>query len=651
MPTQQLINTIRTGTLYREFQIRQDAVDGEKRTIDLTFSSEEPYDRFWGVEILDHNVKSVIMDRLKDSGPVLVDHDRRDHVGVIERAWIGNDRRGHANIRLGKSSRAEEIFQDITDGIRVHVSVGYRIHKMILEETDGDRDTMRATKWEPFEISLVSIPADNTVGVGRAWQNNNNTHKIEVYKEVNMPNTTENDQAVSGENAAVSAPATRAADPPPAVDPPVDLDAVRRDAAEREMKRIQDIYALAARFNMRQQADDAIKDGLSVDQFRGVILDSLPEDNVAPITIEDPAVGLSPRDQRNYSLFRALRALAFRKTSQERVFEEAAAFEFEVSRAAAEKLSVNPQGMLIPYDIYMSRDVGWYRGNLPPGNLQRTLTAGTATDGAELVADNLLAGSFIDVLRNLTVVMMAGARALTGLVGDISIPRKTSGSSAGWVATEGGNVSQSEPQFDQVQMVPKTLGAYAEITRDLLLQSSLDIENLVRDDLAMAVAIAIDLAALYGSGASGQPTGVSNQTGINTPTNFAAAVPTWAEVVAMESAVAVDNALTGNLAYIIEPSMRGSLKTTEKASSTAKFIWDDNNMVNGYPPYVTNQITSGDVFFGNWRDLLIAFWGGLDVLIDPYTNSLAGTLRIVVHESVDIGVRHPVSFAYNNDGI
>ena len=628
MPT---TKTIETGQLYRDAAIERDAINEDARTVDLTYSSEDPYERWWGTEILDHGKKSVILNRLKNDGPVLVDHDRRDIVGVIEKAWIGRDRRGHAKIRLGKSDRANEIFNDIIDGIRVKISIGYWIHKMVLEEENEGHETMRAMSWEPFEISLVSIPADDTVGVNRAWEIRTDNHKTIVYKEeITMPDPIKpkNDD-------------NRVADPPAAPNSEtVDIDAVKREAAEKEMKRIQDINVLAARFNMRDKADKAIADGLTVDQFRAVILDNIPEDNVKPITVADPTIGLGDREKQEYSLFRALRAMAFRNTPQEKLFHDAAGFEREVSNAAAKTLSLNPKGFVIPYDIYMSREVPWRKQDAPQ---TRDLSAGVATAGGHLIADNLLSGSFIDVLRNLSVVMNAGARALTGLVGDVSIPRKTAGSSAGWVATEGADVGQSEPAFDQVNMVPKTLGAYSEITRDLLLQSSLDIENLVRDDLA------IDLASHYGSGSSGQPTGIANQTGINTPTAFAAAVPTWAEVVAMESAVATDNALMGSLHYVIEAAMRGSLKTTEKATNTAKFIWDDNNMLNGYPPLVTNQITSGDVFFGNYRDLLVAFWGGLDVLIDPYTNSLSGTLRIVVHESTDIAVRHPESFAYNND--
>lgn len=279
----------------------------------------------------------------------------------------------------------------------------------------------------------------------------------------------------------------------------------------------------------------------------------------------------------------------------------------------------------------------------------RVLTAGTATDGAELVADNLMAGSFVDVLRNLSICLLLGARTMHGLVGDVLVPRKTSGAAAGWIATEGGDVSASEAQFDQISLTPKTLGCYSQITRNLMLQSTPDAEQLIKIDLAAAVATAIDAAALYGTGASGQPTGISNVTGINAPTAFAAAVPTFAEVVALESAVAVDNANIGSLGYAINPALAGSLKTTPKVSGFPMYVLEDGRM-NGHRVAISSQVTDGDMFYGNWSDLLFGFWGGLDILVDPYTNALSGTVRVICHQSVDVGVRHPVSFAFNNDG-
>ena len=159
----------------------------------------------------------------------------------------------------------------------------------------------------------------------------------------------------------------------------------------------------------------------------------------------------------------------------------------------------------------------------------------------------------------------------------------------------------------------------------------------------------MDKACLEGTGTGGQPTGLLNTTGVNQVTNFAAANPTFAEVVGLETAVALDNALMGNLAYILGAGMYGALKTTEKASGTAQFV-DDGSTINGYRSLVSNQATAGNLYFGNFSDVLIGLFGGLDLTIDPYTHSKSGTIRVVALQSMDVAVRHAQSFAFGNDG-
>jgi len=245
--------------------------------------------------------------------------------------------------------------------------------------------------------------------------------------------------------------------------------------------------------------------------------------------------------------------------------------------------------------------------------------------------------------------MAAGARMLTGLNGNVSIPTKATASAGGWISTEGGAAGESEPTFGAISMSPKTVGAFTDMTRQMILQSSLDVEALVRDDLTQALAIAIDKGGLEGSGSSGQPTGILNTSGVNTVTAFAAAVPTFAEMVSLETAVAADNALLGNLAYITDAATAGGLKTKAKDAGSGMFVLEGGE-ANGYPVIVSQQATAGNVYFGNFNDLLIGMWGGLDITVDPYTSSNTGTVRIVALQSVDVGVRHAVSFAYGNDG-
>lgn len=346
-------------------------------------------------------------------------------------------------------------------------------------------------------------------------------------------------------------------------------------------------------------------------------------------------IGLTKIEAKNYSFKKAILAQL-----EPMAYREDAAFELECSQAAAQKYGGNPRGLLVPNDVlYLTRD----------------LNATTATAGGNLVATDLLSGSFIDVLRNLSVVMGMGATTLSNLQGNVAIPRKTSGATAAWISSEGGDAAQSEPTFDHVTLSPKTVGGYANATRQILIQSSIDIESMIRADLAAGIASAIDLAALYGSGTSGQPTGIANTVGINAPTNFAAAIPSWPEIVAMETSVAVDNALQGNLGYLVEPSMRGSLRVTEKFSGTGEMVWGSHvkskDLLNEYKTGVTSQVTSGDIFFGNWADLLIGLWGGLEILVNPYKYSKSGSVEISALQSVDIAARHPESFAFNNDGV
>lgn len=199
-------------------------------------------------------------------------------------------------------------------------------------------------------------------------------------------------------------------------------------------------------------------------------------------------------------------------------------------------------------------------------------------------------------------------------------------------------------------MSPKTIGAFTEYTRQLLLQSSIDIEAFVRSDLVRVLALGLDLGNFYGSAASGQPRGIANQAGVNT-TTFGATNPTFAEIVAMESAVAADNADIGTLGYAFNSAMRGHFKSTEKFSSTGQTIWEPGNTINGTKTGVSNQMTAGDVIYGNFADLVLGFWGGLDLMSDPYSLSTSGGHRVVALQSTDVAVRNVESFCVSNDGI
>ena len=406
----------------------------------------------------------------------------------------------------------------------------------------------------------------------------------------------------------------------------VDIAAVEADAKKAAQRNAAQIVELGARHSRSDLAQKAIADGKSIEEFRGELLEVIGSERA----LEAQDVGMTNNEVKRFSLVRAIHALA---NPTDRNAQEAASFEFECSRAASDQYGRAAQGIMLPAEVLR--------------NWKRDLNS---ADEAALFTDDFRGGDFIDVLRNSSSVMQAGARMLGGLSGDVKIPKKTAAASAAWIASEGGVASESEMTVGQVSMSPKTLGAFTDITRQLLIQSSLDVEALVRDDLAQSIALAIDLAGLEGSGASGQPTGILSTSGVNTVTAFAAANPTFAEVVTLETAVAEDNALLGNLAYIMPAAMYGALKTTEKAASTAQFVVEPGGTINGYRAIVSNQGTAGNLYFGNFADLLVGMFGGLDIVVDPYTNSTSGTIRVVALQSIDVAVRHAVSFAFGNDG-
>jgi len=604
---------IKTGDLTRSFNLDRAAIDTEDRTVALSFSSEEPVERWFGLEILDHSPESVDMSRLENKAPLLLNHDSSDQIGVVESASIESGR-GKAVVRFSKSKHADEIFQDIIDGIRTGISVGYRILEMKLEETKDDIDSYRAMKWLPFEISSVPIPADGSVGIGRADVEGDHLTTI-----TNLKTKNKEVKKMTTEKT-----------------PNIDAATVARDAVAADRARSQEIDAIVAKHPELKEVGAQFKNNdRSMDEFRGVALDSITKNQPTQAAIEDTKIGMTDEQTDNFSIVRAVNALVTGNWND-------AGFEREMSDEMASKLGKRAQGFYIPTDVLM-----------------RDINVTTATAGGHTVATDLLSGSFIDMLRNKMSVVGLGATMLNDLVGNIAIPRQTGGATSYWVA-ESGAVTESQAAFDQVTMSPKTVGSMSDISRKMLLQSSLDVESFVRNDLATSLALAIDSAAINGSGASNQPKGILNQTGIGSVvggTNGAAA--DWADVVDLESAVAVDNADMGALGFLTNAAVRGSLLQTEKSSGTGQYVWSDNDTLRGYGAAVSNQVPSNgtkgsgtnlsSMIFGNFNDLIIGTWGGIDINVDTSTGSSSGTVRVVALQDVDVAVRHAESFAAMTD--
>jgi HK97 family phage major capsid protein len=597
-----------TGIQRRGFVLNREAIDESARTVTLSFSSGTPVRRWFGWEILSHDKGAVDLDRINNRGALLLNHDPDKQIGVVEEATVSGGK-GRAVVRFSESALGAEIFNDVKAGIRANVSVGYEVRKVEPAGKIEGEESFRVTQWEPLELSIVSIPADKRVGVGRSKGNQF------MDTDLDSPEIQEGENQLHRE-----------------------LVAIGRAAMGAGLK---DGPVLAQR---------AIVAGDSVETFRKLIMarmknaEPLGEHERRPefrsetrnvsqgLWTRENCIGLSEDECGNFSIVRALGQIARNGRLD--------GLEGEASRAA-EKLygrSAPGPGFTIPLDVLIHQQRAIQN---------RTLTAGSNTAGGFLVASEMLTESFVDKLRNRAVIAETGARILTGLRGDIVIPKLTGDVTASWL-TETATVSDSDLTLGELVLTPNRVAATNKFSKQLAMQTGLDVETLVRDNMAKQIALSWDLKAIAGSGNAAEPLGILNTSGLSTAVTFGAAA-TWAKVVEFETNLAANNADSGSIAFIVSTATRGKWKTAQKVSGQAVFLWE-NDTVNGYRAFATNQIPSGDkVIFGNFADMIIGMWGGMDVVVDSYSLATSNQIRVTSQLHCDIGLQRPTSFVISTD--
>lgn len=598
-------------------------IDEENRVFEISFSSEARIMRFgWFenfIEILDHNPESVRMERINShSAPFLVAHDRKTQIGIVENGEIdGSEKRGKARIRLSKTKAARDYWQDIKDGIRNTVSVGYRIYKAVLEEENEDGpNAWRIMDWEPVEISLEPTPSDISVGVGRSESADLNDFEI-VNPQRNLPMSVKKEEKK------------------PATPPQVDVTEIETSAARKAEKRFTEMMEIGEKFGMISEAQQAFRTGKTVEQFRGMVLEKLEEKK--HINTQQAGLGLSEKDINNYSFQRVIQA----QIPGSRI---EAGYELELSREIGKRLGSEPQGIFVPHEIMVRSNKALH--GLFHEMQTRDVTSG-AGSGADLIGTDHLAGSFIELLRNKSIITNLGATVLSGLVGDISIPKQTGAATAYWVA-EGGDATESQPTFGSLTMTPKFVTGFVQFTRKMLLQSNPSIEALVLNDLLRVIALAVDAQAISGDGTGNTPVGLLNTSGIGAVTGTSL---DWEKVVGFETDVAEANADDlGSMAYLTRPTVNGILKTREKAANTAMYLVN-NGQMNGYPVAVSNQVPAATLIFGVFSQIIVGYWGALDVLVDPFTLAKSGGIGVHAYQAADLGIRQGAAFSAANGDI
>lgn len=659
--------------LFRAATIEPGSIDAKNKTLRMSISSDVPYKRYdyWNdeeyYEVLDHSPSGMDESRLKAGLPILFNHDRNQHLGRA--TSFSND--GHkcsVDVKFSESDFAQGKMRDAIAGVLPDTSVGYTV------EDDGecidakDGIPVYRFKWQIYEASLVTVPADISVGVGRQRSKpSGDPREISITDQkeiVDLSLENENKDSQQRENrttenetpemkkknlkfreADTGANATSGSAP--------NLQVVRDEsetaANTKQLKRIADILDLAKHFadkglagrqiDTSDLANEYIRSGKTCAEFQDAVVRG-SNFKPAKIVTDNPdanKIGMEAKDLEKYSIVRAINCLASKRPLDG---VEKAAHDAHVKLTGRETEGI---GFWIPQDV-----LSFNRGGV--SEQVRALFTNVYNAAGAFVNTDLLAGSLIELLRNKLTVMRMGARSLSGLNGNVAIPLQSGGATASWLA-ENATIAESTQTVGQLGLTPHRLGASTSYTYQLLAQSSVDVENFVREDLMRVLAIAKDLAAIAGTGVSGQPLGILNTTNLSTSVTFAnAQTMLYSDALIFENNVAINNADLGKLGYLTTPTVRKNAKSVaEIAAANSNPVWK-NDIVNGFTAFASNQVpTATSVIFGNWDDLIIADWAGSQVIVDPYSLSLQGQVRVVMQQLCDNGLRHAKSFSVSTN--
>jgi HK97 family phage major capsid protein/HK97 family phage prohead protease len=605
----------RADLVHRAMDMDDRAIDEETRTVMVGVSSEEPVKRSFGMEVIDHSRESMNLEFLNSGrAPLLLDHDMERQIGVVESVKLDEEaRRLRAKVRFGRGDLSSEVFNDVTDSIRQNISVGYRVDNRV--EREGDPEEYYRVATTPMEISIVSIPADQSslVGVGRS-----SSEPLHATLEI------KGDDKMSD----------------------IDLDAVRAEAAKTAQKNAKEIMTLARKHNKADMGEEALGRGASIDEFRGELLEAIGNQ---PLETPAHVVDVPVKEKREYSLGKMIRAQINHDWKD-------AGFEREMHDEIAVRTGRQSEGFYIP-------DFAWRAGAMA--------TAATGAVGDENVVDNFIptihrGDMFIEALRSKQVMAALGVTFMGGLTNRIKMPKFSTGASAGFVEELGAVADQSQTDAG-VTLQPRTMGAYVDIGRLALKESIPALDQIVQDDLLRALADKLEATAISGSGSSGEPTGILNDgnvgnVDISSGTDVAAL--TWADltdlVKTVEDANGVINQAT--LGWLTNPKVKAKMANTVKVASTDSIMLlnDPWNSIYGYRAEFTGNVPSnlnpGDggtdasaLIFGDFSQLMVGLFGAPSILVDETTGGLAGTVRIIVHQDVDVALRNAASFAITDE--
>lgn len=616
---------------------------------DISISSEYPVERWFGREILDHSAAAVDLSRAKLGMSFLDSHDAKSIVGIVENVKVGDDKVLRGKVRFSRSAPAQQIKTDIQDGIRRFISVGYSVNEYALDKSSKEEgDTYRATRWTPMEASSVGVPADPTVGNDRKVGDRLYPVSIRgaVAQEVKNPASEPNpsrEVTVTEEEKKALATASR--------------------TAAAEILRLGKVHSIEHDVVMK-----AVEEGRSVDEFSRICLDAVAARGgkpAAPAAAENAdRIELTDKEQRNYNLARGIMtAISNDEASKSGSAKRFNSFETEVSQEIEKNWRGGTHGgLFVPWSLRHAWTPNLTQRFGENGGVQKRagLDSGTATAGQELKFTE--PGEFIQFLYNSMRVKELGARTIAGLRDNVSYPKQTGKATGSWVGENpGSDVADSALTLGSIASSPKTYQSSSSYSRQLLAQAVIDVDTLVREDLARDLALAVDSVAILGGG-SNQPTGIGGTAGIQSYNMIADAgnggAPAWDDIVKMTELLEDANVDTlGGGAWLTTPGVKSSLKRTARLGNTIGLpIWADDSTVDGYKAASTNQVkkntTKGSsgatlhtLIRGIFEQLVIGMWGsGFELVVDPYRLKKQGMIELTTFMLTDIVVKYPTAF-------
>jgi HK97 family phage major capsid protein len=677
METRYFPATLRIGHPSADGNRANDVTEPDKKgRIPVALSSEhgvERWDWMMGeryVEVLDHSPASVDLERaaLGRGLPLLLNHDSYGRnsdsfLGKVEDITVDTDRVMRGWMRFSQRADAQDVRQEVLDDLRSSVSIGYQIGDTYTSREDKKTKqvTRTYTDWVPLELSLVPVPADPMVGVGR-----------------NLDSLTPAQRAVLANRLGASAV--------PVVQPPTER--IMPDPITPAEPVAPDVKVI--REQIQAEATDRVRQYGEIAQ----LVPNLPADTVARWVANATSVSDAVKEAREFAAkkaaepiktmpgltdkdkkrFNYARALLSQVASDPNLKGEVGRIDFGFEREMIEEtarnaphLRANTTGALLPSMLLMMSQAD---------ERERTgLDSGSATAGAEFKFTQ--PGDFISMLRNRMVIYRAGATIIPGLTGPLTLPRQTGAGTLTWIAENpGSDTAVSSLATDSVALAMKTAISVAKYTKQLLIAAAsgnIALQQIVDGDLAEIFALGIDSAALNGGG-SNQPSGILQHTGIGSVTIGAdGGALTYAKIVDLETTVANANGDQGSLAYFTTPTQRGKLKKLYNVNTSygTAPVWGGafldgtkipTGILNNYPAFASNQVPSNltkgtatticsALIYGDAAQVLIGEWGAFDALVDPYTLAAQGCIRVVATQFLDVAIRQYQRFAAIKDAL